>query len=108
MNGSNRVINAVTGSRSLPVPPTGLAVMQSSTNFGVFTEFFNTVSWTASVDPTVEGYLIYRDGILIGQVDAATVSFVDHNRVQSGPLTYGVASINNEPVQGRIVTVNYP
>src|SRR5262249_13921255 len=41
MNGSHSVINASTGSKNLPLPPTGLSVVQSSTNFGVFTEFYN-------------------------------------------------------------------
>ncbi len=105
VNGSHNVIEAVTGSKNLPVPPTALSVVQSSNNFAVFTEYYNTVSWTASTDPTVMGYLIYRDGTLIGQVSAGTVSFVDHNQVQSAHVTYGVASINSEPEQGAIVFV---
>lgn len=107
-NGANSIIQSVSGSRSLVVPPSSLSVTQNSNNFGIFTEYYNTVSWSASTDPNLAGYLIYRNGILIGEVDKTVVHFVDHNRVQSGAVTYGVAAINSEPSQSRIITVNYP
>lgn len=107
-NGSHTTINAVTGARSLPLPPSGLMVVQSSQNFGVFTEYRNTISWTASSDPHAAGYLIYRNGTLIAQLDADTLEFIDENRVQNGAVVYGVATIDNQQLQSRIININYP
>lgn len=107
-DGVRNVVQAVTGSRSLVIPPSSLSVTQNSNNFGVFIEYYNTVNWSGSTDPNLAGYLIYRNGLLIGEAAASDTHFVDHNRVQSGAVTYGVAAINNQQVQSKIVTVNYP
>lgn len=107
-NGSNQNVMAVTGARSLVLPPTALSVTQSSNNFGVFTEYENTISWTASTDDNANGYAIYRNGVFIAQVDASTTSYVDHNAKQSGSVTYGVATVDYQQDRSAIVLVNYP
>lgn len=107
-NGTNNIILASTGSRNLILPPSGLAVTQQTNNFGVFTEYQNTLSWTASTDPNVAGYLIFRNGVLIQEVDASVLQIVDHNRVQNGSLTYGVSAVDAQGSQSKIISVNYP
>lgn len=107
-NGSNTVVNSVSGSKNLLLPPSNVMVSQSSTNFGVFTEFVNNVSWTASTDPNAIGYLIFRNGTLIGQVDSMTTSFADQNRVQNASTTYGVATIGTNSSQSVIATHSFP
>ena len=108
-NGSVNTILATTGTRSVVLPPTSLSVVQSSNNFGgVFTEYYNTVSWTASASPEIVSYVIYRNGAQIAQVDGSVTSFRDDNRVQSGAVTYGVAAVDNQSSQSTIPTVNYP
>lgn len=102
------LIQAATGSKSLLGPPTGLTVNQTTNNFGVFNEFDNNLFWTASTDPNVAGYNIYRDNIFILQVGSGTTNMVDNNRVQTGTgttVTYSVASFDNYFQQSqRVIT----
>ena len=107
-DGTNNHINAVTGTRSIVLPPTALSVVQNSNNFGIFTEYYNTVNWTASADPSVVGYLIYRNGVLVQQVDASVTSVVDHNTTQNGSVVYSVAAFNNQQSQSKLVNVSFP
>ena len=107
-NGSINQVVASTGTRSIVLPPSSPTVSQSTNNFGVFTEYANTLSWTASTDPSVVGYLIYRNGEFLGQVSASTVQYVDHNRVQNGSVTYGVSAVNVQNSHSKIVNVNFP
>jgi hypothetical protein len=105
-NGSNINVVAVTGTKVLVGAPTSPSVAQSSNNLGVSTEYVNTVSWTASTDPNAAGYLIYRNGIFIGQVDADTTSFVDHNQTASTSVTYGIATVDAQQSHSKIVSVS--
>jgi len=107
-NGTNTQVVAATGSKTLVLPPTGLHVAQSSHNFGVFNEFYNTLTWTASTDPNVVGYLIFRNGIFLEQVGAGVTSIIDDNRANSGSVTYGVSAIDAENAQSTLVTVSFP
>lgn len=107
-DGSHTVIQAVTGTGSAVLAPSSPMVSQSSTNFGVFTEYFNTLSWTASSDPNLASYEIYRNGIFIDEVSAGTTSYIDHNAVQSGAVTYGVAAQNTAGFQSQTVSVSFP
>ena len=81
-NGTVNTILATTGTRSVLLPPTSLAVSQSSTSFGgVFTEYHNTVTWTASASPNIVGYIVFRNGTPIAEVAANVLAYVDNNRV---------------------------
>jgi hypothetical protein len=108
---SNGLVNSVvaaTGTKSLVLPPSNLAVTQSSNNFGVFTEYFNTLSWNASTDPNAVGYLIYRNGVFLAQVPANVLQIIDDNQVQNGSVTYGVASIDSLQSHSPSVTISFP
>lgn len=107
-NGTHNTIAATTGTRTLVLPPSNLSVTQSSNGFGFFTEYFNTLSWQASSDPSVIGYNIFRNGVLIDQVGANVLQIQDHNATQNGSVTYGVAAVNIQQSQSKIVTINFP
>ena len=107
-DGSENRLIASTGSKTLILPPSNLSVTQSVNNYGVFNEYFNTLSWSASLDPNAVGYLIFRNGVFIEQVGINTLTYVDNNRTQNGPATYSVTAIDNEQTQSRTVSVNYP
>ncbi|MES2122799.1 MAG: hypothetical protein V4492_08510 [Chlamydiota bacterium] len=107
-DGSNNVVVASVGTRNVVIPPSGTGIVQSSTNMGVLTEYFNTVSWSASSDPNLLGYYIYRNGIYWDQVGAGTLSVIDHNAVQSGAVTYGVAAFNTTLKQSDTITASFP
>lgn len=107
-DGSNNLIVASTGTRAIVAPPTDVLIEQDSVDQGVFVEYYNTISWTASIDPNLQGYNIFRNGIYWTQVDSGTLSIVDHNAVQDGTVTYGVAAINSSLEQSSIETATFP
>jgi hypothetical protein len=107
-NGTNNVIVASTGSKTTISPPTSLAVTQSSNNFGVFTEYYNTLSWTASTSPNLQQYNIYRDGVYFFSVDPTVTQVLDHNAIQSGSVTYGIAAEDSSSSCSPIATVSFP
>ncbi len=107
-NGTHNTIQAVTGTRALVLPPSCLSVTQNVNNFSVFNEYYNTLSWHASSDPNVESYVIFRNGAFLMQVDASVLQIIDHNKVQNGSVTYGVAAIDAQQSQSAIVNVSFP
>lgn len=107
-NGTNTTVQAVSGSKVPISPPSNLAVTQNSTNFGVFTDYYNTVTWSASTDPNLALYAIFSNGNLIGEVGPSTLQFVDHNQVQNGSVTYGVAAVDNDLFLSQVETVVLP
>lgn len=107
-DGMNNLINAVTGSKSLLAPPSSVIVTQMSQNYGGFTDYFNTVSWTASPDPNLSAYGIFRNGVFVQAIDASFTSFVDHNQIQGGPVTYSIAVIDTSGDQSVFVSGSFP
>jgi hypothetical protein len=107
-NGTHNIVQAVTGSRNVIGAPTSPAVIQNVTNFGVYNDYYNTLTWTASTDPTVVGYNIFRNNAFVNTVDASTLSYVDHNQIQSGSVVYSIRSINADLLQSAAATVSYP
>ncbi len=107
-DGMNTIIQAVTGTKSAVLAPSMPMVSQSSTDFGVLTEYFNTLSWMASSDPNLFAYVIYRNGVFIDRIDSSMTSYVDHNAVQNGSVTYGVAALDTEGFQSQTVSVSFP
>jgi len=107
-NGGTNSVVASTGTKALVLPPSNLAVTQSSNNFGVFTEYFNTLNWQASTDPNAVGYLVYRNGVFLAQVPANVLQFIDDNQVQNGSVTYGVASLDSLQSHSPIITISFP
>jgi hypothetical protein len=107
-NGSNNVIEGATGSSTVILPPSNLAVVQNSTNFGAFTNYYNTISWQASTDPNVFGYAVYRNGLQFTKVDSNILQVIDNNNTQNGSVTYGVATFDRQYSQSQIVNVSFP
>ena len=107
-DGSNKVVQSTFGTGTLVVPPTDAAVVQNSSSFGAFTEYYNEVSWTESTDPDLAGYVIYRDGIFITDLDSSSTSFIDHNRAQGASVTYGITAYDDSNNESVMVTVSYP
>jgi len=107
-DGSNDVIQAAIGQEDVISPPQNPSVDQEATDLGVATEYYNTISWEASAFPDVAGYLVLRNGLLIGQTDAATFSFVDRSQKENGSVTYAVAAFDAAGSQSDAVTVSFP
>ncbi|MBS0606595.1 MAG: hypothetical protein JSR57_06570 [Verrucomicrobia bacterium] len=107
-DGSNNLLQAVTGTGTLVIPPSTPAVVQNVNSFGVFNEYFNTVTWSASTDPNLAGYIVYRGNDILTFVDSGTLSYVDNNQVQNGTVTYGVSAIDNNGTESAVITVTFP
>ncbi len=107
-DGMNNTIQVATGSRVVVAAPTSLTATQNVTDFGVFQDYYNTISWQASTSPNIAQYNIYRNGVLSAQVSATTFQFIDNNQVQGQAVTYGVSAVDNTFSQSPIATVNYP
>ncbi|HEX2579768.1 MAG TPA: hypothetical protein VHK67_05145 [Rhabdochlamydiaceae bacterium] len=107
-NGTNNAILASTGSKTILLPPSSPTVVQAVNDFGVLQEYYNTVSWTASSDPSTVAYKVYRNGSFFQLVELGLVSIVDDNQVQNGAVTYGIAAIDAEHSQSEIINVSFP
>jgi hypothetical protein len=106
-NGTNTTINASNGVESVISAPTSISAAQSSTNFGVYTDYSNTISWTdPSPSPTLIQYNLYRNGEFFASTPPGTLSFVDHNQIQSGTgsVIYGVSSLDSSFRQSAMIT----
>jgi hypothetical protein len=107
-DGSNTRIHSSSGLQTLVSPPTSLGVVQNSTNNGVFTEYYNTITWTASASPGVIEYLVFRNGVFVAELAASQLSYVDHNTTNGGAVTYGVVAVDGDFTQSLPATVSYP
>jgi len=105
-DGTSNVIQAVTGTETLIAPPTSLTVTQTTDNRNVVTEYYNTLSWTASTDPNVDAYLIFRNGV---EITAVSVNqYIDYNRSPSESVVYTVAAIDNLSNKSVNVNITFP
>lgn len=107
-NGSKNIIQVSTGSQSLVLPPSNLTIVQNTNNLGLFTEYYNELRWTESTDSNLEGYIIFRNGMFLDQINSNTTNYVDNNQTQNGTVTYGVAAIDNQQSQSNIIIANFP
>lgn len=107
-DGSNNVIQTSTGTGTAVIPPTDPLVSQFVNDKNVFEEFYNVISWTASTDPNLVSYGIYRNGVFIDFVFAPLVSYIDHNQAESGSVTYGVSAFDNASSESAVITVSFP
>ncbi len=106
-DGTTNIIQSATGVDTFFYPPTDLSVTQKEKDWGVFKEYFNILSWQPSLYPDTDGYLIYRNGVLINTVDASTLQIIDHNRGKQESVTYGIAACEGIS-QSAIVYITFP
>ena len=107
-NGMHRQIYAATGNGNVVLPPVNLTVAQSSKNFGLFTENYNTVSWEPSPSQAISGYIVFRNGKFFTKVPAHVLTIVDQNTSRDKSVTYGIAATDHEGAQSNIALVSYP
>lgn len=107
-NGMNNAICADERAEDVTQPPVNPTAVQSSTDWGVFTEYYNTVSWEASLSSDVQQYIIYRNGVVAAAVGKDTFQFIDHNQAQNGSVTYAIAAVSKSFFQSTKATVSVP
>jgi hypothetical protein len=104
-NGTNHTIQAITAAFPFLQSPSNLAVSQQVNDFGVVTELYNVLSWDLSSDPALVCYMIFRNGVYLGYVDASVSQYIDQNRTAGETVVYGVAPCDNRGIQGATVTI---
>jgi hypothetical protein len=103
-DGANTVINATTGNDTVIPPVTNVAVTQNMTDFGVYKDYYNTITWDASPAENIIQYNIYRNGVFFSATDINTLEFVDNNATQGGTVTYGISALISSFRQSAITT----
>lgn len=79
-----------------PTPPLQLTGAVVKNKFLSQTEYIHRLNWLPSSDPTVIGYHVYRNGILVAVVPAnGPFFFVDHNRYPHIADVYQVTAFNS-------------
>jgi hypothetical protein len=106
--GAHTVIKARTGKEITLQPPTNLTAKQERSDFHFFVDNHNILSWTPSPTPNLGGYLIFRNGVVIGEAAPTERSFVDHNQGLQQPVIYGVAAFDGNCSQSSITTTHFP
>jgi len=107
-NGSNNIIAAATGTKTVVLPPSNVTVIQSVNNYLVFQEYFNTVSWQASLDPNLTEYNIFRNGLFIATVTAPVQTYIDPNVTPDVSVTYSVGAIDTSGEQSALIPGTLP
>ena len=90
------------------LPPSNLQGMQKKNNFGFEYELYNQLTWTSSSSAGVTGYLMYRDGLQIATVSAATSVYQDHNQVPGVVVVYSLVAFDANGNMSAPVTVTVP
>lgn len=101
----NQVV-AATGSGPAFQTPTINPVNQLSNNVGIFTEYYNVVTWNAL--PGAVFYLLYRNDVLIAKLPAGTLSYTDHNQPYNQSVTYTIAATDGAGSQSPDASVTWP
>lgn len=107
-NGPTEEIHATTGTGTVVLPPTSPMVVQNVNDFGLYTEYYNTVSWQPGPTSNPLFYVVYRNGTLFNSTLPPNLQIVEHNAVQNGSVTYGIGVVDQKSFQSDLVTVTYP
>lgn len=107
-DGANTIIQAASGSKTVIAPPTNLAVTQNVTSYGVFNDYYNTLTWDSSVGPNLSQYIVFRDGLQIAQLEPFILEFIDHNATQNGTVTYSVTASDEQGALSVVANVTFP
>ena len=84
-------------SAPLPLPPSAASFIgkRIKNDFGLVKEYFIELHWNASTSSNLQGYYLYRNGILIATLPATSLSFEDHNLNKDQFYTYSLQSFNS-------------
>ena len=100
---TNSVVETITGLNApfgiaiTPIPPPeNLTGVQKKNNFGLVYELVNFLKWGPSLSSSVDvaGYYVYRDGIKIATLNAATCHYADHKREKGITTVYTVTAFD--------------
>lgn len=107
-NGSNSVVQTSTGQTPILPAPTSLAVTQRANDQGLFTEYYNTLTWQGSAPSTGANWTIFRNGKWAATVPVGTLEWIDNNAVQNQPCVYGVVLQELDGDYSQMSTIAFP
>jgi hypothetical protein len=107
-DGTHTSIQASIGGMEEPEAPTGLSVVQATSNYGLITDTYNTLTWKASVSDEVCLYRIFRNGIYVQTVLSSQLQWIDHNQVINQSVTYGVQAVTLSQFISEIAEITWP
>lgn len=77
------------------LPPSGFSGAVINNAFLTQIDRIHKLFWTASADPTVVAYRIYRNSVLIAVVPASDpLIYLDHNQSKKVAVTYSITAVN--------------
>lgn len=85
-------------------PPSNLVLSSQTNDYGVVSEISNVLSWTASISPNVENYLVFRDGVYLGWTASNDCQFTDPNRTIGQTVIYSVAATDSQGGQSAFIS----
>lgn len=107
-DGNLNTIQNSNGVETVVLAPSNVSISQTTMNWNIFTEYYNTLSWKSSPSSEIIGYLIARNGLLVTQVDSTITEWIDHNRDPSVKDTYSIVAIDKDQDQSIPVSVKLP
>lgn len=89
-----------------PVPPSGLTGKKVTNTFLTQVDNTNVITFTPSPDPTVAGYFIFRNGVLVATIPpGGPFVYVDHNMCPGVVNTYSLVAFTASGIQGVPLTI---
>ena len=107
-DGMNNVVQSAWGVGAIAESPSNLSVVKHVQNWGIFQEYYNTLTWEYSSIEPYAGFLIFCNNVMIGSVPSGVFTFTDWNRSANGSLVYGVAALETDGDQSPTATITVP
>lgn len=94
-DGNYSTIQALTYILPVLQPPAQFSVVQEAVDYGIFVQYNNLITWSPSPSRVVNGYVLMRNGELIGNFinDMIAYQYLDINRVQGETVTYSIYAV---------------
>ena len=89
------VTNLLSPVPPVPTAPTSFHGKMKKNDFGLVKEYFIKLTWSASTSSDVQGYRLYRDGVLITTLSSSTLSYEDHNLHKNQLYVYSLVAFNS-------------
>lgn len=72
-------------------------------------EYVNELSWLRVNDPTILGFRLYRNGVLVySTLQSGSLHYVDFNQSSLIPVTYTLVTVNNVGVESNPQVITLP
>jgi hypothetical protein len=107
----NQTIQAVYSSIVRPLPPASFTGEQIKVGPFNRCDIVNVLHWTASPDPSVVSYFLFRDGVQIATIPASqgpNFTYENHNRDCREIYVYSLTAVNGNGVQSDPLFVTLP